>query len=310
MLSALKKGDLSEAALLLERLQQEDPLSVSTRGLELEYLLRCERLREASSLAEQLLRLFPSSPRIHYLAGRVAYRRKEYRQATECFRESLRIRPGWQSSWYLAKALTQLAEFDEAALLLEALLPDHPECYQDLAWLCERQEKPEAALAALENYLRAFPQSEWAKAQQVRLRARIMDPQELVNETRSVMEFGEELAESLVPQFLEALFRTGQLAQARQFLAERGRSLSTQGAASSGWTCYRYQAFDLAMDLFVPAFAAQRGNVKFLSAIEFAAARSGRLPELIRLYETHAGDDRRLFGRLRNLKRRAGLSQQ
>ena len=61
----------------------------------------------------------------------------------------------------------------------------------------------------------------------------------------------------------------------------------------------------MALELFLIAFDANRGNVKFLSAIEFAAVRSGRPADLIRIYEARANEDRHLFGRLRSLRRRA-----
>jgi tetratricopeptide (TPR) repeat protein len=302
---ALDTGDLQQAALLLERLKQEDPLSVETRGMELDYLLRSRRLPEAKTVADQLVQLYPKSPRIHYLAGQVAYQQKEYQLAAERFRESYHIRDHWRSSLWLAKSLTQLGELDEAASLFESLLPEHAECYRDLAWLYERREQYDRALAAIESYLHDHPENEWAKAQRLRLKARTMDPSVLISETRDLLEFGEEPAESVVPQYLEALFRTGQMAEVRQFIAQRRSAFNPQLATGTGWICYRYQAYDLAVELFMSAFGTNRGNMKFLSALEFAASRSGGLTDLIRLYESHVAEDGRLFGRLHKLRRRA-----
>lgn len=301
---ALGSGDLTEACVLLERLREEDPLSVETRGMELDYLLRAGRLREATTLAEQLLKHFPGSPRILYLAGQAAYRVKNYRLAAEHFRESHRTYANWRSLLSLAKSLTQLGELDQAAPLFESLVSEHSVCYLDLAWLYERREDYAKALAAVEAYLKDYPNNERAKSQRLRLQARNLEPEELVRETKELLEFGEEIAEALVPQYLEALFRTGQGPQVRAFIGQRGRSLSVPLAASAGWVCYRYQAYDLAFELFTSALATNLTNAKYLSALEFAASRAGRIADLIRLYESHTDLDARLYGRLRNLRRR------
>jgi tetratricopeptide (TPR) repeat protein len=302
---ALSRGDLRQAKLLLERLQEEDALSVETRGMELEYLIRSRRLQEAQVLGDQLRQWFPASPRIQFLAGQVAYQSRDYRAAAERYRESFRIRPHWRSSLALAKTLTQLGEFDEAARILESLLPDHPECHRDLAWLHERRGDIQRALDAIGAYLNARPDDQWAKTQQVRLRARVMAPEELVSEAREMMEFGEELTESVMPEYMEALFRTGRPDEVRQYIAQHRSSMSPQVVARAGWTCYRYQAYDLAWELFLASFDGSCANVKFLTAIEFAAIRCGRVAELIRLYESRALQNRRLYGRLHGLRRRA-----
>ena len=79
MRRALGDGRLPEAEDILARLKQEDPLSPETRGFELEISLNSGRLAEANTLARQLSRLFPQSGRIVFLAGKVAYRLKDYK---------------------------------------------------------------------------------------------------------------------------------------------------------------------------------------------------------------------------------------
>lgn len=308
MSSALNRGDMTQAAQLLECLREEDPLSVETRGMELEYLMRNSRLPEAQTLANQLVESFPRSPRIHYLAGQVAYRLKDYKTAVERFRESHRVNPQWRSALFLAKSATQRGELDAAASIFESLLPEHTECYRDLAWLYERREDLGRALTAIETYLLDHPEDEWAKSQRMRLRARVMDPEELISDTHKLLEFGEELPESVLTQYVEALFRTGKAAEVRQFVAERRPNLSPQAATGAGWICYRYQAYDLAMELFSATLRINHRNVKFLSAIEFAANRSGKLADLIQLYESFALEHRHLFGRFQNPKRRTTAS--
>ena len=104
---ALRNEQLEEAQQLLSQLQEEDPLSVETRGRELELTLKRGAVEEAATLARQLLTLFPDSGRIHFLAGKIAYRQKRYPVAISHFRESERIYPHWHSRMWLGKALTQ-----------------------------------------------------------------------------------------------------------------------------------------------------------------------------------------------------------
>ena len=306
LLRVLARGDLQQAALILERLKEEDPLSLETRGLELDYLLRGGRLPEARVLAEQLVRLFPGSPRIQFLAGQVAYRLRQWTEAAECFGESHRLYPSWRTNWWLAKALTQSGVLEQAATMLEALVVEHPYCGRDLAWSYERKEEYQRALAAIETYLEFYPEDELARTQRVRLRARLMDEEELIEETEGMLEFGEDVSDLVVPQYLDALFRTGRRSEVQQFLAQRAAGFETRLATSSAWVCYHNQAYDLAFDLFVSAFASNCGNVKFLAALDCAAKRSGRVAQLIQLYEDEAQHDPRLYGRLKQLRRASG----
>jgi hypothetical protein len=134
-----------------------------------------------------------------------------------------------------------------------------------------------------------------------------MDPQELIRETENLRDFGEEVSEAVAAQFLEALFRTGQSAPARQFVADSRTRFGAQTCIGLAWICYRYQAYELALDLFLTHFSANRGNPKYLAALEFAAQRCNRVAELLKLYHDNAADDRRLYGRIQSLKRRARL---
>lgn len=58
------------------------------------------------------------------------------------------------------------------------------------------------------------------------------------------------------------------------------------------------------MELFLIAFAENRRNFKFLAALETAASRCNRLPELIALYEKQAPEEKTLYGRIKTLRRR------
>lgn len=105
--AALRRGDAVDAEALLERLRAEDPLSVETRGLELEWLLRRGRLEEAGPLAAQLVELFPASAQVRFLAGWLAYRQRRYDRAIAEFEESDRLQPHGHTRRMRGKALTQ-----------------------------------------------------------------------------------------------------------------------------------------------------------------------------------------------------------
>src|SRR3990172_950070 len=115
---ALNLGQFNEAEEILARLKREDPVSRETRGFELEFYLTANRLAEAGDLARQLCNLFPDSGRIFFLAGKVAYRQKQYPEAISRFRESQRNYPHWQTQQWLGKTLTQTGQFEEAESLL------------------------------------------------------------------------------------------------------------------------------------------------------------------------------------------------
>ncbi len=303
---ALRKGAYPEAEEVLSRLKGEEPLSLETRGLELEYLLGTGRLDEAGTLAGQLLEQYPGSARLHWLAGQLAYRRKDYVGAESHLRESLSLHPHWRTRHLLGKALTQAGRLHEAEAVLLALLPEHRECRRDLAWLYERMGDQARALRTLEGFLEARPQDAAARGQRLRLRARLMEPQELLDEVRTLHDLGEEPPAEVLPVWFEALLRTGRGAPARDWLRAHGPALDARTAVRIGWACYKLQAWDLAFELFRAAFAENRRDGKFLSALEFAAARSANVATLLDLYRAHAPEEKRLFGRMKALQRRSG----
>jgi tetratricopeptide (TPR) repeat protein len=302
--AALRRGDLAGAEAVLRRLQAEDALSVETRGLELEWLLRGGRLDEAAALATQLVELFPSSARVRYLAGWLAYRQKRYGEAVGEFEESERLHAHWHTQRMRGKALTQAGRLDEAEGVLVPLAAEHRQVDLDLAWLYERRADSERALRHVERYLAIDPENEFAQAQHRRLQALAMAPEELLGELETLRELNEEIPEELLPQFVEALIKQGRTPEVRRFLETNRERLTPGPCTRIGWTCYRLQAHDLALDLFLRAFRENRGNFKFLAALERAADRCGRVSELLELYAEHAPEERRLYGRIRTLQSR------
>lgn len=301
---ALKTGDLGDADDLLERLKQEDPLSVETRGLELECAVAGRRHDDAKALAVQLLDLFPGSARIHYLAGRLHYQTRNYPAALREFAESERIHPHWITQRWLGKTYTQTGQLAEAEAQLLTLVAEHPAVMRDLSWVYERMDDPVRALDTLERYLEARPDDEFAQAQRLRLRSQALAPEDLTAEVNALLDLGEDVDAEMLVTYIQRLLETGHGEAARRAVAEREKQLDARTAARIAWVCHRLRAFDLSMQLFLIALPEHLTDFKLLSALESAAAQCNRITEVIDRYEVLANDERRLYGRIKSLQRR------
>ena len=304
MKQALSQGRLAEAVDILDRLKREDPLSRETRGFELEYYLASERLGEAESLARLLCRSFPDSARIWFLAGKLAYKQKRYPDAETCFRESRRLYPGTQTQLWLGKTLTQTGDWNEAESLLTSVRDRYDNALLDLGWLYERKGDLEAALGAYDAYLAAHPDHEFASSQRVRIKARSLEPEALIEEVERLVAFGERIPDSLFADYVEKLLDTGQGARAREEVKSRLTDLDPRVGVKVAWACYRKQAYDLACDLFMKFLETHLGNFKYLNTLEAAAAKCNRLTELIEAYTRLAESTPKLHGRLKTLFKR------
>jgi tetratricopeptide (TPR) repeat protein len=302
--ASLRRGDLEEAATILERLRLDDPLSLETRGYELEYLVRSGRLDEAWALATQLCELFPASARIRYWCGRAAFRRKAYAEAERHFTESLAVAPRPTTERWLGRTLTNLGRFEDAEARLLPLASTQPGVPLDLAWLYERMGDFDRASTQLDRHLRAHPSDPVALAQQKRLRARVLESHEITREVEDLVDFGEEVSFEMLCEYIGRLFQIGDAQKARATVRERLASLSPSEASRLGWIAYHAQAHDVAYDLFVRALPASLGNVKLLSSLEKAALSAGREEDLVQAYEAHATSAPRLHGRIHGLRRR------
>jgi tetratricopeptide (TPR) repeat protein len=306
--AALRAGRHGEAAEILDRLREADPIALETRCLELELLVRSGRMAEAESAARQLLDLHPGSARLLYWAGRLAFDQKEYSTAAGRFEECQRIYPNPHARRYLAKSLINAGKFDDAERHLLALMPQDPECRLDLAWLLERKGDLARALEEVETLLAARPGHKAAAKSRLRLRARLADGADLVQETETILDLGQEPAPEVIPSYVEALLRGGEGVKAREFLAKRKAGFEPRLALQVAWVSYKLLAFDCAMDLFVLAFPAVQRSLPLFSALEKTAEKTRRVGDLIVLYREHAPADRRLYGRLKMLEKR-GLAE-
>jgi tetratricopeptide (TPR) repeat protein len=304
MRRALKEGRLEDAEAILARLKDEDPLSRETRGFELELYINTDRLQEAHVLARQLRRLFPESARIFFLAGKLAYRSKDYKEAEACFRESNRLYTNWHAQWWLGKALTQSGQFEEAESLLRSVRERTENVLLDLAWLYERRKDFEAALKAYEEFLAHHPDHAFAVEQRLRLRANAADPATLIKEVDTLAELGEEISMAIFPAYVQRLFETGNTIEARQRIMRTMSGFDAKTGSKMAWVCYHARAYDLACTLFLAHLRANAWYYKYLNALETAAANCGRLPEVVKAYRLLAPEVRALYGRLRTLERR------
>ncbi len=300
---ALKNRRFDEAKDLLDRLKDEEPLSLETRGLELEFLIANQQWATAQTLAKQLLQLFPQSARIHYLAGRIVYQAKDYPAAITCFSESNALHPNWRTRRWLGKTQTQRGEFVDAEAILLALLPDYRVIDLDLAWLYERMNQPARALKHVETFLRDHPDQEFAIQQRLRLRAMTLEPELLSEDVESLLELDEDVPSELLPAYLQHLLASGQGQAARKFVTTYRETFDQSTAASLGWVCHQLQAYDLAMGLFLDGLAKRTRDVKYLSALESAARHCNRVEQLIPHYEACANQDKRFYGRIKRLQK-------
>ena len=305
MRHALIEGQLSEAESILARLKKEDPLSAETRGLELEYFLNSNRFAEADALAQQLCLLFPNSARIIFLAGKVDYRLKRYEQAEAHFRESLRLYSHWRTRHWLGKTLTQAGRFVEAESLLLMVLEHHRHALLDLAWLHERRNDLDAALKAYDDFLAENPGHGYAYEQRTRVRAKMLEPEEFISEVGALADLDEEIPPSILPEFIQRLFETGQSPRAREEILERTDRMDAKVAVQVAWVCYRAQAYDLACTLFLAQLDSNKSNFKYLAALESAADKCRRLPEVVAAYKTYLPEARQFYGRWKSLARRS-----
>jgi tetratricopeptide (TPR) repeat protein len=302
MRRALRDGDLAEATAILVHLKHEAPLALETAALELELLVRSGHSDEAERFSRQLAERFPASAHVRYWSGRAAYASRHYAEAERCFRESGTLAPHVNNELWLGKTLTQLQRFDEAEAVLLRVVEHRASARADLAWLYELRGDTARALAATEAHLAVHPDDARVLEQRERLRARSMDRGQLAAEVEALAELGEPVSESVLTEYVEALLHEGRGAEVRAVVRERAPSLSARGARSLAWKTYKLQAYDLAFELFAVAFAAGISDDKQLSAFESAAKKSGRLMDLIAVYEQAAAQRPPLYGRIRKLK--------
>ena len=301
---SLHNKDLTAAMEGLEELKRHDLLGMETRGLELEYLIDIGHFQDAAALATQLVNLFPASSRIQFLAGRLAYRQKDYVRALPFFEESYRLYPSWRSERFIGKTQTQAGNYDAAEPLLLRLISEHPVCLKDLAWLYERKNEFARAQSIVNQYLQHFPGDAFVKQQLQRLQAHALPVADILDEVETLCSFDEDIPVALLSEYVKSRLTRGEGDAVRKWLLPRIEKMNARDAQSVGWVCHRLNAFDLSFELLLKNFTLQSGNFKYLGALESSAEKSGQIERLIELYEQYAGEDKRFYGRIKRLTRR------
>ncbi|HYK91156.1 MAG TPA: hypothetical protein VE398_20465, partial [Acidobacteriota bacterium] len=169
----------------------------------------------------------------------------------------------------------------------------------------ERKNDLEAALQFYDQYLDTHPGDNYAAKQRVRVRAKMLDPEALIDEIAALRDLGEEVSPALLPEYVRKLFESGQAPKAREEVSSRLGRLDGKMATQLAWICYKAQAYDLACTLFLAHLAANLDNRKYLVALEAAATRCNRIAQVIEAYHPHLGHARHLYGRSRSLSRRS-----
>jgi len=243
-------------------------------------LVAAEQRRDAQILAKQLIQLFPASSRIHYLAGLLAYREKDYRAALPAFEESFRLYPHWRTERYIGKTSTQSGNFELAEMKLLPLAAKHPVCLLDLAWLYERKQQYSCAQQNIEKYLKYKPEDEYATLQLQRLQAQVLSADQITEEVDTLTDFGEDIPIGLLAEYLRNQLELGKGHSLRQWLQPRLENIDKKDSVKLAWICYQLNTYDLAYVLFLKDFAGQYNNVKYRSALELSAQRSGQIENL------------------------------
>ena len=133
----------------------------------------------------------------------------------------------------------------------------------------------------------------------------MLEPDALIGEVDTLAELGEEIGEALLPEYVERLFATGQSLRAREEITKRMGSLQTKLAVRLAWICYHARAYDLACALFLANLHGPTlSDYKYLAALEAAARRCNRLPQVLEAYRGLAQQAPQLHGRIKSLTRR------
>jgi len=286
---------------VLTRLKDEDPLSVETRGFELEFHLESGRLEDAARLADQLCRSFPSSSRLQFLAGKTAYRRRKYAAALPHFQESHRMVAHWRSLQWTGKTLTQLGRFEKALDCLERARTKNPFIDGDLAWLHERMGNLEKAIKALQRLLELVPNDQNVSERLIKLKGKMLEPKALIEEIQELEKLGEMIPNHLFSLYIENLIRCGEIEHARTAVDSCREHVDGRTALDLAWVCYRMQQFDLAFDLFLSQLETNTTNFKMLNSLENAARKTDRLEKLEMAYTDMGRDYKNLLGRAKKL---------
>ncbi len=128
----------------------------------------------------------------------------------------------------------------------------------------------------------------------------------LIEEVGALAELGEDLPAAVFLEYVQKLFETGQTLEAREQITAKMGGLDAKTGSQVAWICYRAKAYDLACTLFLAHVRANLSYFKYLNALESAAARCGRIPQVLEAYRSYSAEAPHLYGRSKSLTRRDG----
>jgi tetratricopeptide (TPR) repeat protein len=158
------KGELEEAARLLERLANDDPDWIAPRQLLAEIHYRAGRLDESQLQLDWLIEHGVEHPRLSLIAGAVALARREFAIAIEALEYAAYVEPNLPSvHTLLGTALFRLGRSETAQNSFTKAIERNPadvSAYDGLSAICiqrgEFEEAANFALEALEHDMQFF----------------------------------------------------------------------------------------------------------------------------------------------------------
>lgn len=202
--------------------------------------------------------------------------------------------------------MTNHGAFDEAEAILVALRERRPACLLDLSWLEERRGDLARALAHVEAHLRLHPDDAAAARTAARLKAKLLDAAQVLDEVDSLVALGEPVGIGTLERFVGVAAARGEIDRVRAVLEPRLATLTASEAVTLGYAAYHAMAWDLAADLMILGVAARGDDPKFVSSLEKAAKNSGRVEEVCAAYDAAGSRYGWLYGRAKKLRRGSG----
>lgn len=92
--------------------------------------------------------------------------------------------------------------------------------------------------------------------------------------------------ESLFPEYVQKPFETERQLRHRT-IVEKMTGCDAKTGSRVAWVRYRAKAYDLACTLFLAHLRANLSHFKYRNALESAAARCGRIPQVLEAYRSH-----------------------
>lgn len=288
---------------LVDELISESGLNSHSQGLMLECYFELKQLKEGEKLANLLCEQYPESARIHFISGKIFFRLRKYKKAEACFRTNQALFPSFSGTIWLAKALTNQQNFDEARSLLSRLDTSHPLVLQELAWLYERSQNDQKALECYEKALPLERNTKFLNRKVEELRAKLTDHAHFLEEMETLEALDEEIPDHLIKSYFEKQLAKGEQERVRQYYRANKSRFNPKLCNEVGWVCYRAKCYDLSFELFLAYFLHDSTYWKLNNALQKSAEMSGKTGQLVAVFRKLAKKQSNLYGRIKKLEK-------